>query len=77
MKIPFRAIGRSLLFDLLIPWVISAVLIVLVCLMMIGWGIISWPIAFVLFIFFAKQHQLARDAAAKRAPSDAPPGDEV
>ena len=64
---------RSLLFDLVIPWLISAVLICVFFLMVVSFGLISWPIAFGIFLFVCvirakdREVEIAAQASAVEA----------
>jgi hypothetical protein len=57
---------RSLLRDLIIPWLISATLIVLFLTLVFNFGLIAWPIAFLLFLFVAVTRSQVRDQEAAR-----------
>jgi hypothetical protein len=49
-NLAFR-IFRSLLMDLIIPWIISAICIVVFFYIHVALGMVGWPICFLLFLF--------------------------
>jgi hypothetical protein len=65
-------IARSLWRDLVLPWTISAVLIVLLMLMVFAFGLIAWPIAFCLFLFVCVQRAGLRVATMEQSGAHGP-----
>jgi len=60
-SLPAR-IARSLLRDLLIPWIISAVCIVLFLAMVMAFSLLAWPVCFLIFIAICKIREADRKA---------------
>ena len=59
----FHRLLRSLIRDLIVPWLISAVLICAFLFLVLAFGLIAWPIAFCIFLFVCVMHAKERDAA--------------
>ncbi len=66
-----QRMAKSLFKDLIIPWLISAVCVVVFFVIHVSLGMIGWPVCFLIFLFVCVLRDKSRKSSLERLDAEA------